>query len=77
MRGEDVEWLWRRLDLIDGRGAERVRRDAFDEELKRRVIAFQRSWSLDADGVVGQETLAHLALAVREPESPSLSRGHQ
>ena len=78
MRGEDVEWLWRRLDLIDGRGAEPVvRRDAFDEELKRRVIAFQRSWSLDADGVVGQETLAHLALAVREPESPSLSRGHQ
>jgi general secretion pathway protein A len=77
MRGEDVEWLWQRLELIEGRGSERVRRDAFDEELKRRVLAFQRSWSLVPDGVVGQETLAHLVLAVHEVESPSLSRGVQ
>jgi general secretion pathway protein A len=77
MRGEDVEWLWQRLDKIEGRGSERLRRDAFDEELKRRILAFQRSWSLAPDGVVGQETLAHLVLAAHDSGSPSLSRGVQ
>jgi general secretion pathway protein A len=77
MRGEDVEWVWRRLDMIESRGSDRERRDVFDGELQRRILAFQRSWSLAPDGVVGQETLAHLVLAAQEPGSPSLSRGVQ
>ena len=47
--------------------------DLYDAELERRVIAFQRSRSLLPDGRVGGETLAHLVLAARGPDIPSLS----
>ncbi len=74
MRDRDVEWLRKTLDELDGKASTGQRPDAYDEELKRRVLAFQRSRSLIPDGLVGQETLAELSLATREPGTPSLSR---
>jgi len=73
MRGKDVEWLRARLDALDGKGASSRTSDVYDADLEERVIAFQRSHSLAPDGLVGADTLLHLALATREPEVPSLS----
>src|SRR5262249_5962503 len=63
-RGKDVEWLSQRLRAIDGQRLDGPRRDVYDDELKARVMAFQRSHSLLADGIVGEETLFQLAAAV-------------
>jgi general secretion pathway protein A len=71
MRGKDVDWLRQRLGAIDGTptaGKPRV----FDDELRERVIMFQRSRLLKPDGIVGEETLAHLATAIAEPGTPML-----
>ncbi len=74
MRGKAVEWLRKRLDEVDGKVSTGPRLDVYDEALKQRVLAFQRSRSLAPDGLVGEETLAELTLASREPATPSLSR---
>jgi len=73
MRGPEVEWLRRQLDALAGRTAKERPSDLYDAELERRVTAFQRSRSLVPDGRVGGETLTHLVLAARGPETPSLS----
>ncbi len=74
MRGKDVAWLRSRLDELDGKPSTGQGPDVYDGELKRRILTFQRSRSLIPDGLVGQETLAELSLATREPGAPSLSR---
>jgi general secretion pathway protein A len=72
-RGKDVEWLSQRLRAIDGQPADGPR-GVYDDELKGRVMAFQRSRSLLPDGIVGEETLFQLTTAVPDPSRPSLSR---
>jgi general secretion pathway protein A len=72
-RGPDVEWLRRRLAAIDGGAADGGSRELYGDALNERVIAFQRSRGLKPDGIVGEETLAQLTLATREPGTPSLS----
>jgi general secretion pathway protein A len=72
-RGKDVEWLSQRLRAIDGRPADGTR-GVYDDELKARVMAFQRSRSLLPDGIVGEETLFQLTTAVPDPSRPTLSR---
>jgi murein L,D-transpeptidase YcbB/YkuD len=74
MRGKDVEWLRKKLDALQGRPSDRTASDVYDPELERRLVAFQRSRSLNPDGIVGSETLALLALAEREAGTPSLSQ---
>ena len=73
VRGPEVEWLRRHLDALDGRKTAGSPSDLYDADLERRVIAFQRSRALVPDGRVGGETLAHLVLAARGPDIPSLS----
>ena len=73
VRGPEVEWLRRQLDALDGRKTAGSVSDLYDADLERRVIAFQRSRALVPDGRVGGETLAHLVLAARGPDIPSLS----
>jgi general secretion pathway protein A len=73
MRGKDVEWLRGTLDMLDGAVSGGRPSDVYDAEVEQRVMAFQRSRSLAPDGLVGGETLLHLALAAREPGVPSLS----
>ena len=74
--GESVEWVQRTLDRLDGKPDADVS-GVFDAELKQRIINFQKKYSLVQDGLVGNETLARLALALEWPESLSLTgRGH-
>jgi general secretion pathway protein A len=65
MRGRDVSWLRRRMAELDGGEATRGG-DVYDEALKARVVAFQRSQSLVPDGLVGEETLTRLAAHGRD-----------
>ena len=71
-QGKDVQWLRQRLDELDGQPVAPGTRDVYDADLQRRVRAFQRSRSLVADAIVGEETLAHLTLA-RSDGRPSLT----
>ena len=71
MRGEDVDWLRRRLDELDGTQSA-ARGDVYDDELKTRVLAFQRKELLEPDGIAGAETLARLSARL-EREAPLLS----
>jgi general secretion pathway protein A len=73
-RGKDVEWVRLRLSELDGAPPGGKNRDVFDEELRSRVVAFQRARALTADGIVGEETLTHLVSAQRDPSVPRLWR---
>jgi general secretion pathway protein A len=74
MEGKGVLWVRQALDELDGAPAPGEERPVYDQALKQRVEAFQRSHALVADGIVGEETLVQLALAHRPPDVPSLSR---
>jgi general secretion pathway protein A len=74
VEGKGVLWVRRALDELDGAAAPGEERPLYDEALKQRVAAFQRSHALAADGIVGEETLVQLALVHRAPGVPSLSR---
>jgi general secretion pathway protein A len=71
-RGKDVVWLRQRLGEVDGLAGGEGDREVFDDDLKARVVAFQRARSLDADGVVGEETLAQLRIPQRDARTPRL-----
>lgn len=73
-RGKDVEWVREQFAELDGVPGGGLNRQVFDDELRARVIAFQRSRSLMADGIVGEETLTHLSAALRDPKVPRLRR---
>jgi general secretion pathway protein A len=73
LRGHDVEILRARLARVDGQSAEPSTGGVFDEALRQRVIAFQRSRSLPADGIVGEDTLAHLVTVTAGSLQPLLS----
>jgi general secretion pathway protein A len=72
-RGKDVEWVRQRLSEMDGAPVGGRQRDVFDEDLRSRVMAFQRARSLVADGIVGEETLLHLSAGARDQRIPRLS----
>ncbi len=72
-RGKDVEWMRQRLSELDGAPSGGRDKDLFDDELRARVIAFQRRRSLVPDGIVGEETLTHLSSAPHDPSVPWLS----
>jgi general secretion pathway protein A len=72
-RGRDVIWLRERLSEFDGGPAGSKARDAYDDEVRDRVAAFQRSRSLVPDGIVGEETLTHLVTSPRDPAPTLLS----
>ncbi len=73
-RGKDVEWVREQFAELDGVPGGGRDRQIFDDDLRARVIAFQRSRSLMADGIVGKETLTHLSAAQRDPKVPRLRR---
>jgi general secretion pathway protein A len=73
-RGKEVEWVRQRLAEADGGPTTTRNRDLFDDELRARVIAFQRARSLQADGVVGEETVSQLMASRRDSRVPRLWR---
>jgi len=70
--GAPVKWLQQALDRLDGMPESDVS-GVFDEELKQRVVDFQKKCSLEPDGIAGNETLARITLALEGAESHSLS----
>jgi general secretion pathway protein A len=71
--GKDILWLRQRLAAHDGTPLPATKADVYDNALRARVIAFQRSRSLVPDGIAGEETLTHLGSALRESTVPVLA----
>lgn len=74
MRGDDVIWLRQTLDALDGKSASPDTSDTYDEDLRRRVMGYQRDRSLIPDGFVGSETLVRLTVDLERENVPSISR---
>ena len=75
MQGRDVAWLISRLDRIEGVLSDfEPNRVRFDRAVKQRVMAFQQSRGLVADGIVGRQTIIQMSVAVSDPLTPTLSR---
>ena len=72
-KGADVAWLKNRLAQLDGGAGEVMAEATFDEDLKARVMEFQRSHPLLVDGVVGPRTLIYLNNAVGAPGEAMLA----
>lgn len=62
-KGPDVLWLRHQLDEIEGldKAEYSANNLQFDEQLSKRVSAFQAQQGLTADGIVGRETFIALA----------------
>ena len=76
-KGRDVAKLIEMLDRAEGRPATNPNEivDAvYDWSLKQRVINFQRSMGLTADGIVGKQTLLKLNATQEDPSTPLLMR---
>ncbi len=73
-RGKDVEWVREQFAELDGVPGGGRNLQVFDDDLRARVIAFQRSRLLMADGIIGKETLTYLSAAQRDPKIPRLWR---
>jgi general secretion pathway protein A len=71
--GEPVTWLRERMHQVDGQPLTKVEGlDHFDEPLKSRLQAFQRTHGLMDDGVAGQQTLVFLNNLALPPGTPTL-----
>lgn len=78
--GPDILWLRAQLDRVEGvaPGSEGERaKPLFDDSLKRRVMSFQRAYSINPDGMVGEQTFIQLNTALKDPSTPLLCRGTQ
>jgi general secretion pathway protein A len=75
-RGADVLWLRQALNRLGGGQFQQVPVDnaEFDNELRARVIGFQRGQALAADGVVGVEMLIRLNTMLDAADVPLLRR---
>jgi general secretion pathway protein A len=72
--GEAVTWLRQQLQAFDQQPAMPVQGvDRFDDGLKSRVRAFQRSHGLLQDGLAGQQTLIYINNLAADPDRPSLT----
>ncbi|MBW2710040.1 MAG: AAA family ATPase, partial [Deltaproteobacteria bacterium] len=69
--GPDVRWLKAQLNRIEGVSnvSDGMEEAVFDDILEMRVMKFQRSYAVEADGIVGEQTLIQLTKAEREPPS--------
>jgi len=72
-KGPDVLWLRQALSRVSDQGpAFDVNNPEFDQQLHDRIIGFQREHALDADGIVGVETLIKLNTYLRDKNTPFL-----
>jgi len=71
-QGRDVAWLKGRLAEIFGEPRAEVQEAVFDSALRDKVMAFQESRGLEADGIVGTRTLIHLNTVAKESGVPLL-----
>ena len=71
-RSKGVLWLRQRLGELEGNPRPSLS-ELYDDDLTRRVTAFQRAQQLTADGIAGEETVVRLATLARDATAPSLS----
>ncbi|MCG6877915.1 MAG: AAA family ATPase [Deltaproteobacteria bacterium] len=76
--GPDVRWLKAQLNRIEGvndlSGSDTGEKAVFDDILETRVMNFQRSCAVEADGIVGEQTLIQLTKPEHETSSSALNR---
>jgi general secretion pathway protein A len=72
MRGDEVRWLRRSLNALQGAASDPEHADVFDEQLAIAVQNFQREHRLNVDGIAGVQTQVVLDTALAEPGSPVL-----
>jgi general secretion pathway protein A len=75
-QAEDVQWLRKQLELIQGVEIPASNPRLFDHALKQHLLDFQRSRGLVADGVMGKNTIIHLNSQSSLAGIPRLSTGH-
>jgi general secretion pathway protein A len=72
MKGDEVRWLRRSLNALQGAASDPEYGDVYDEELAIAVQNFQREHRLNVDGIAGVQTQLVLDTALAEPGSPLL-----
>jgi general secretion pathway protein A len=72
MRGDEVRWLRRSLNALQGAASDPEHGDLYDEELAIAVQNFQREHRLNVDGIAGIQTQVVLDTALADPGSPLL-----
>jgi general secretion pathway protein A len=72
MTGDEVRWLRRSLNALQGAASDPEHGDVYDEELTIAVQNFQREHRLNVDGIAGVQTQVMLDTALAEPGSPLL-----
>jgi general secretion pathway protein A len=72
MKGDEVRWLRRSLNALQGAASDPEHGDVFDQELAIAVQNFQREHRLNVDGIAGVQTQVVLDTALAEPGSPLL-----
>jgi general secretion pathway protein A len=72
MKGDEVRWLRRSLNALQGAASDPEHGDIYDEELAIAVQNFQRNHRLNVDGIAGVQTQVMLDTALAEPGSPLL-----
>jgi general secretion pathway protein A len=72
MQGDEVRWLRRSLNALQGAASDPERADVYDEQLAIAVQNFQREHRLNVDGIAGVQTQVVLDTALAEPGSPLL-----
>src|ERR1700722_12814282 len=72
MQGDEVRWLRRSLNPLQGAASDPEHGDVYDEELAIAVQNFQREHRLNVDGIAGVQTQVVLDTALAEPGSPLL-----
>ncbi len=72
MTGDEVRWLRRSLNALQGAASDPEHGDIYDEELAIAVQNFQREHRLNVDGIAGVQTQVMLDTALAEPGSPLL-----
>ena len=72
MKGDEVRWLRRSLNALQGAASDPEYGDVYDEELAIAVQNFQRDHRLNVDGIAGVQTQLVLDTALAEPGSPLL-----
>ncbi len=73
-RGPEVVWLRKQLDRAENYISGDAPSPYFDERLTLRVVNFQRTHGIPADGVVGQQTMLKINSVTANPPVPLLSR---
>jgi len=74
--GKQVNWLRQRIAIADGQNLNDISQSSlYDSELVDQVKAFQLSYHIESDGIIGRKTLTYLYNVVADSNTPMLVKG--